>query len=442
MATAHKIKNVSDRVKRAQDLLLYQFKDKQNINAFVDAVVTELQELEDVITGLQDARTLKGSYGVFLDEIGRELKLSRGNYADDDYKTALKIEMAKKTSSATAEDILFLVELLTGDPDAMLINNYPYLLELTGYLYCLADDLSGLEALADLFPVNSRVRLIQQYGKSFKFGTTGRGFGSGSTLNNLVYYRDGISEGRGFVTSESAIMPPTLSSAPFNIVNPFITGGNVQGDVLIVTAGEWAGTAPIVLTYQWLRDGVDIVGETGLSYMLDATDLGTVISCSEIATNSEGVTTLNTNSVVVSEDVPVVPEIVAGLGIGRTYKTTTWDNTGAVTSTASITFNNNGSVDRVANVVSASQWLTTVLPAAGNDYWLSYEVVSGNPFTNLNPNALHDVSSSITFEISITRDFADLEFGEYTFFIRSKADSSISSSNTVVIGAEIVDTFN
>ena len=47
MTTAHKIKLVNDRVVRAKALLLSQFKDSPNINAFLEALVDELQVLEN-----------------------------------------------------------------------------------------------------------------------------------------------------------------------------------------------------------------------------------------------------------------------------------------------------------------------------------------------------------------------------------------------------------
>lgn len=199
MSLANNISYVSDRVDRAKSFLLTQFKDKPNINAFVEVVVEELQELEKVLTDLQEVRTLEGSYGPYLDEIGNQLRVGRGSYTDSDYKNAIKIAMAKKTSSATAEDILFIVDLLTGDSESRIENNYPYLLELTGYLFCIAESEEGLSELADLFPVNSRVRIIQRYATPFKFGTPNQGFGKG-TLNSLVYHRYGDIDDPRFTT--------------------------------------------------------------------------------------------------------------------------------------------------------------------------------------------------------------------------------------------------
>ena len=157
MATANKIMLVNNRVEIAKSYLLSQFEDKPNINALVDALVSELQELENVINDVQTVHTLEGSYGWWTDQIGNELDISRGNYADNDFKTAIKIAMAKQTASASVEDILRIVSLITGDTDATLDNNYPYMMELCSWLFCVSDSTDGLTSLAQLFPLNTRV---------------------------------------------------------------------------------------------------------------------------------------------------------------------------------------------------------------------------------------------------------------------------------------------
>ena len=443
MSTAEKIKLVSNRVERAKSFLLSQFKDKSNINAFVDVVVSELQELENALTDLQEVRTLRGSYGPYLDEIGRRLKVERGNYADDDYKTAIKIAMAKKTSSATAEDILFIVELLTGDTEVVLTNNYPYMMELTGYLFCLADDNAGLQALADLFPVNTRVRLIQQFGKSFKFGTSGRGFGSGSTLNHLVYHRYGNTNDSRFSTVEQAIIPPALTTPPFNIILPYIVGNNQEGSVLTAISGDWGGDDPITISYQWLREGANISGATSSAYTVTSDDLGLSVACSVTATNPYGATTVITNAILIEEIPPVVNPLTSNIGIENVYASTPWSGGAAVISIASITFNNDGTTLIEENAIDTSdQYLTTTGAGLGAGYNLSYTVISGSAFPNLNPNTTYNLANPITFTTSASGAGQIIRQGTYAFTIRQVVDGSVVQTKQISVTAEIEDIFN
>ena len=76
--------------------------------------------------------------------------------------------------------------------------------------------------------------------------------------------------------------------APTNDVAPSIAGDTGLGDTLTVTAGTWSGVPAPALTYQWLRDGVEIAGETGTTYDITLADSGALITVRETATNAAG----------------------------------------------------------------------------------------------------------------------------------------------------------
>jgi len=62
-----------------------------------------------------------------------------------------------------------------------------------------------------------------------------------------------------------------------------------------VTPGTWTGTPAPVITHQWRNDSGNIAGATGLTYTLQASDIGKGIACVETATNSVGVETKTSN---------------------------------------------------------------------------------------------------------------------------------------------------
>ncbi|WWT39868.1 carbohydrate esterase [Microcystis phage Mwe-JY07] len=82
--------------------------------------------------------------------------------------------------------------------------------------------------------------------------------------------------------------PPSTPVAPSNTVLPSISGDANVGSVLTSTPGDWAGTAPITLTYQWRRDGGVISGETGTTYTLVSGDVGATITLAVTGTNTAG----------------------------------------------------------------------------------------------------------------------------------------------------------
>ena len=76
---------------------------------------------------------------------------------------------------------------------------------------------------------------------------------------------------------------------PINTKAPIIQGaGLVNTKTDVIDNGTWAGTMPITFTYQWQRNGVDIIGETGIQYLTVLADLGTIITCLVTATNIAG----------------------------------------------------------------------------------------------------------------------------------------------------------
>ncbi len=82
-----------------------------------------------------------------------------------------------------------------------------------------------------------------------------------------------------------ADVPP---AAPSFVTEVTIAGIAIQQQVLTATPGLASGIPTPSHTLQWQRDGVDIDGETGLTYTLVIDDVGTVISVIDTATNSEG----------------------------------------------------------------------------------------------------------------------------------------------------------
>lgn len=78
---------------------------------------------------------------------------------------------------------------------------------------------------------------------------------------------------------------------PTNLVPPVIAGTTT----LSVTPGLWQGMPIPTLSYKWLRDGLEIPGETGLNYIVQPADQGHDISVSERGINDNGAATALSN---------------------------------------------------------------------------------------------------------------------------------------------------
>ncbi|WP_062291352.1 glycosyl hydrolase 53 family protein [Demequina phytophila] len=118
---------------------------------------------------------------------------------------------------------------------------------------------------------------------------------------------------------EDAIAALELEPVAFDAApTPTITGHAKAGAVLRARLGTWEPT-PTAVTYQWLRDGTPVVGQTGATYLVRGSDRGKDITVAVTAAKAGRVDTT-----VVSEPVavprvmgrPARPTIVGTTAVG------------------------------------------------------------------------------------------------------------------------------
>lgn len=85
---------------------------------------------------------------------------------------------------------------------------------------------------------------------------------------------------------------------PINSVLPAITGTKTAGQTLTCSSGTWTNSP--TYAYQWLRDGLPVLGATAATRVLGAPDVGALMSCTVTATNagvSNAATSLPTTAI-------------------------------------------------------------------------------------------------------------------------------------------------
>ncbi len=426
---ANKIQLVNNRVEIAKSYLLSQFRDKPNILALVEVLVEELQELENTIIELQEVRTLAGAKGWWLDRIGEELDTPRDGFSDADYKTVLRLAMLKQTASATIDDIIKILSFISNDSELRVTNPNKYLIEAVGYLFGVKD--SMLQEVAELFPLNTRKLIVQRETKPFKFGTVGRGFGSGSQLNNILLYSTGVENDRRFVSVPTEKYIPPISNSPTLKTNPYIFGDGLVGSTLTYVDGEFNGVTPITVTKQWQANNVDISGATGSTYTLVTADAGKIITVKTTATNTDGTLVIYSNTINVSNDIPASNALVDDLGLSdfSTFEIEAYDGLTS-TATQSITFNVDGSITftRANGGTFTSAYLTNVGDHHGQDYTLRYVVLSGDDLIGLPENTSRELDTALTLSQSVTSKTTKSVEGNYRFTIFKTTDPTITKS--------------
>jgi hypothetical protein len=107
------------------------------------------------------------------------------------------------------------------------------------------------------------------------------------------------------VETVKPIPPPVLSG------KPTLTGKTSPGSTLTCNKGTWTGN-PTSYAYEWLRNGTQLAGVTGSTYVLTTLDEGTTFVCVVTASNAGGSASGTSNSL--SIPVPFVPRCPKATG--------------------------------------------------------------------------------------------------------------------------------
>jgi hypothetical protein len=101
--------------------------------------------------------------------------------------------------------------------------------------------------------------------------------------------------------------PPRLeiTTAPVNTQPPEVSGTTAAGSTLSASSGNWRGSTPMSLAYEWRRcnGGVcsSVAGANGTGYILTSADLGATLEVSVTASNRAGsATATSTETAVVT----------------------------------------------------------------------------------------------------------------------------------------------
>lgn len=103
----------------------------------------------------------------------------------------------------------------------------------------------------------------------------------------------------GSVTVQTTATPVTVSTlAPTYIGGASISGTVAVGSTLTVAKGSWSASPAATFTYQWLRDGVAIAGQTATTHVIVTADKGHKLAVKITAKNTLGTASMTTAATV------------------------------------------------------------------------------------------------------------------------------------------------
>jgi len=287
--------------------------------------------------------------------------------------------------------------------------------------------------------------------------------------------------GEGSVTYSTAVGPIGQATAPLappvNITLPVIVGIPAVGQTLTSSVGSWAN-APGSYARQWRRDGVDIAGAQGISYLLVAADLDAMMSVAVTATNVVGSTTAISAEVgpvqaTAEEAQPpsnTVPPVITGMtlvGETLTCSTGTWTDSptgfayewrrgadiiaGATGSTLVLAALDQGyriycrvtAINAVGSGVAQTQDAGPVI-GAGLPYCTALPVVSGDPREGetLTTSDGTWINGPVTFTYGWTRNGLRNSVYEATFVLTDREITTLIASRVTATNALGSSSFN
>lgn len=104
---------ITNYAERLKSLLLYQFQQKANFTAFVDAIAVSMQDLEDQAYRFFNELSLNEAVGAQLDGIGEILGETRQNRTDDDYRAFLSVRITINISRGEPETLISVLSAIT-----------------------------------------------------------------------------------------------------------------------------------------------------------------------------------------------------------------------------------------------------------------------------------------------------------------------------------------
>jgi hypothetical protein len=150
---------------------------------------------------------------------------------------------------------------------------------------------------------------------------------------------DGKTQALSLATAEIA----AIGSVPANTKQPNPTGTAQEGQTINVDSGNWSGLKPITFSYQWQSCTAvnpvctNLAGVTGSSFLIGASQIGSLLRATVTATNSAGNTSVSSNltsAVLAKAGSPVntsLPRISGTPSVGQRLQASTGVWTGLST---------------------------------------------------------------------------------------------------------------
>jgi hypothetical protein len=189
-----------DHVTRGLARLPEQFKESPRFRFLIQALLEELQEVEDTLEEIKSQKNLDNAVGVQLDGLGEILGKRREGLTDTPYRLALKVQQILNAGEGRYETVLDLWRILLNSPTATVDEQFPA--GVTLFSDVGTPTLATLNTLMQALPVTVTAAFTSSIDTDPVFSFVGgAGIGFGSTED---------SSGGKFIGRYSSVSTPAL----------------------------------------------------------------------------------------------------------------------------------------------------------------------------------------------------------------------------------------
>lgn len=103
--------------------LTHDLQEKENVVKLLTLFLTEVQAIEDMLISLLDIKSITDSYGFSLDLIGKIVGVTRGTLDDEDYRSAIRLQISINTSNGTMDEIIRTVKSYTASTNTFAVDS-------------------------------------------------------------------------------------------------------------------------------------------------------------------------------------------------------------------------------------------------------------------------------------------------------------------------------
>ena len=95
-----------DYLTRARALVIEQFEGSERLLATIDAIMAQIQDLDDTLFVFSDDLSLRTAIGAQLDRVGEVLGVFRAGKSDSEYRVALNLQVFLNNSIGAVNDVV------------------------------------------------------------------------------------------------------------------------------------------------------------------------------------------------------------------------------------------------------------------------------------------------------------------------------------------------